>query len=324
MSVPETTFGVSPLLAVMVAATSHPIDSVREDSKRAIEASVGVSLVNEAKDSIERLFHPLAADVLEPIVLDHNDVWILAVIQADAVKRNSNGDSKLRVVGSDTIGTSGGVLLNGWSGVERLRRTDANGKIQIHPWGACFPSYIRQWAKQASETSMLHVVISEKKKGFELKIAQSLLQIQQAFEMCGDVSKGIKEFEQKLLSGLQRESFLKPSDTKLDRLGLRVELRMNDVILSSGSPESVMRLTAALTTRGVMILRSSSTFGVMLLGGGEDHIICFRCHDSVQPSWTTANITSEPMIEDALRKTIAKWCGPHSSWGTADFLEKLL
>ena len=75
--------------------------------------------------------------------------------------------------------------------------------------------------------------------------------------------------------------------------------------------------------RGVLILQSTRILGVMLLGKGDEDVTCFRCHDSIEPDWTTATLTSDAVIDDRLKCDIAHWCGPHSSWVTTDFLESI-
>ena len=52
-------------------------------------------------------------------------------------------------------------------------------------------------------------------------------------------------------------------------------------------------------------------------------VACFRCHDGIEPDWTTATLTSDPVINERLKYDIAHWCGPHSSWVTTDFLENI-
>lgn len=326
---------VSPLLTLMTAVDCHPIESVRQSAMRAVEASVGESIVEKSRRAIEKLLRPFADDPLEPLVLTATDLWMIAVIQADASKgRKSN--PTIRIVGRDTLGSSGGVRLHGTKRAEQLRRTDREGKEATHKDAAIFFNELCEWEVRASVAPISHVVKHDTKQGFQLSVETSALRIPEAvdamtrsFALVESTACNVSmtrriRVEQWILGGFQRESHIAPSGVLLSRLGLRIERRPADLVLCSGSPESVMRITAALTTPGVLVLQSTRIFGVMLLGKGEDDVTCFRCHDGIEPDWTTAILTSDTVIDDRLKYDIARWCGPHSSWATPEFLENIL
>ena len=327
---------VSPLLALMTAVDCHPVESVRQSAKRAVEASVGDLIIKESQRAIETLLSPFADHPIEPLVLTPTDLWMIAVIQADASERRQVSNPTLRIVGRDTFGSSGGVCLHGFIRAEQLRRTDCKSQATTHSSAAIVFNNLRQWAERASVASAVHVTKRDTTHGLELLVDTNVLRITEVVEArihgnsrSGSVSlqssppKKLSEVEQVILSQLQRDSRIVPSGILLARLGLRVEHRSDHVALCSGSPESMMRITAALQTPGVLVLQSTRIIGVMLLGKGEDNVMCFRCHDSIQPDWTTALLASDPMIDDRLKYDIAHWCGPHSSWVTTDFLENI-
>lgn len=328
--------GVSPLLALMTAVDCHPVESVRQSAKRAVEESVGDSIIRKSQRAIEKLLHPFADDPLEPLVLSPTDLWMIAVIQADASKRRSSPNPILRIVGRDTFGASGGVRLQGCISAERLSRTNPRRTQATDSGAEIFFNDLHEWEDRATVTTTSRVTNHDTERGFDLIVDANVLRMPEAIEALAEKSAQINsaarapspplslsEAEQKLLSALQSESYILPSGIPLSRLGLRLERRPGQVALCSGSPESVIRSVAALMTPGVLFLQSTRILGVLLLGKGGEDVACFRCHDGIEPDWTTATLTSDPVINERLKYDIAHWCGPHSSWVTTDFLENI-
>lgn len=341
--------------ALIAAGALHPQQDVREDARAAIGAAVGEASLRESVDRLSESVPRLAADLLEPIVLEESDVWAIAAIQLFREwTREVEMTPCMRVSGPDALDVAGGVDLYGVDHAIRSPRRDRTG-CWNYPMGAAFhPTLLREWIRTATAHPQCRVGSATRDGAAILEVPvwhcgyETLVETMTAVEsspepawfkrwMCGghvrseprgalrtqedDEDQALQEVAE---SCLQHRSVVEPGAKSPGQIGMVVRVTSRHIECRFKTPEAVMRLSAMASQRGYISLNAIRRLGWIVLGRGEDDLRFVRAVHAFPPRWLQVKVLPEVEMPGTLRDTLARWVGAAASDVSVDVLESLI
>jgi hypothetical protein len=313
---------------VIRAAQCHPDAVLRERLTELLAEWVKGLKPYHSEDAVRGFFASFPGTVIEPFSLKGRNLEV-AVLSTQIALSNRMGQTRFRVVGEETVGNKGGlVLTNNLRGyyVERY----AYGVHRRSPERAWFvaPAAIEAGESPGPQTkrdASPRAVCRMDDNGYTIEIT-----------MCDSSDQSILFDELRVNAGedLGNGSFVLGTTTSLSQLGLRIQRQAESLAVKSGSPESLMRLTALMAQKATLVIRSET-------GGPRSSEIYLALKPAPSDTQELAALVTQTQtgrltrdwcymepeetvplsLEDRL--SIAEWTLPHKNWMTGDFVEAL-
>jgi hypothetical protein len=241
---------------------------------------------------------------LEPFVLTREDLDC-SVFLTRAAFSDKGGQTRLRIVSRETIGTNGGlVLTKGLKSFYVERYVHAKSRSQPKLGWKFFPSLIPE--KDEPRLKPVKTVLHSDSNGFRIVIRLPETPVEGAL----------------LARKLQQHSHISGQRQPLSQLGLRVECHGREIHILSGSPESMIRLMAQMAAQTTLDLHGDAKDAeisriLIMLASPSDEPIQLRTVLASTPNysnWLTANVPTVIDLEDRHKIAVSNWLRPHTDW----------
>ena len=289
---------------VVAAAFYHPESTVRNRLCSKLEGWLKKLGDRAEPQRIRTVLEENSGTSLEPFVLSKADLDCSVFLARMAFSQTAE-QTRFRVVSRDTIGTEGGLVLTNNCNAFYVERY-AYGKRRGQPkqgW-AFFPALI----PEAGSTQSIN------------NRAQ-LLSESEGFRIVLDLPRSGKP-SAAIAADFQKHGRIEGVTDTFNKLGLRVEFSGEKLNILSGSPESMIRIMAHMTTNA----------RVRLMGAEEDtempHVIVGLGIPNEDPvdlpviasstgsytCWLQGDFPEAPSLDDEDKLAVSSWLPPHRDW----------
>jgi hypothetical protein len=289
---------------VVAAAFYHPESTVRDRLCSKLEGWLKKLGDRADAEQIRTVLENNKGTYLEPFVLSKADLDCSAFLARLASSRTAE-QTRFRVVSRDTIGTDGGLVLTNNGNAFYVERY-AYGQRRGQPkksW-VFFPAL----RPEAGSTQALN------------KRAK-LLSESEGFRIVLDLPRSGKS-PAAIAADFQKHGRIEGVTDTFNKLGLRVEFSGEKLNILSGSPESMIRIMAHMTTNA----------RVRLMGTDEDtempHVIVGLGIPDEDPvdlpviasstgsytCWLQGDFPEAPSLDDEDKLAVSSWLPPHRDW----------
>lgn len=294
------------------AAVGHPDAAVRQKTRTWLDDWVEGLEPRYDAESVRSVLLEAKGTVVEPFSLSARDMDI-AVLATRAALSKRIGHQRFRVVSSETIGLSGGLVLTSNLNSYYVERV-VWGKHRNTPWRTSFVAPGSLPATTAEATSARAIC----------RLTPAALQIDvpawcwQAGDALGELVRSLE------VSGLRRAEPLSGRE-------LSIALRGDHVRLESRSPESLIRLTAMAERAEFLALSSpvkSAVHRVLIalspVESDDTELRVFTTQTSRSTrQWAGFWSDVALPVPVTLRRAIATAYPMHDRWATPAFLKAL-
>lgn len=242
--------------------------------------------------------------LVEPFTLTNEDRDCAAFLARISFSE-SVAHTRFRVVGRDTIGNEGGlVITNNLQSFYSERFVHGKNRHRQASGCAFIPSKVPLGGRE--NPSVINATISAEEEGFRIVVPIPECRYDQAT----------------FARSFQENSRIQGAAETFYSLGLRVECHGQDVHVLTGSPESMIRVMAYMVGKSTLILKGDPSnpeipITLVRLKIPENRPIPTRAligSTATYASWITGDVPSIPALNDEHKLIIATWLRPHSEW----------
>jgi hypothetical protein len=289
---------------VVAAAFYHPESTVRDRLCSKLEGWLKKLGDRADAQRIRTVLEENKGTYLEPFVLSKADLDCSAFLARLAFSRTAD-QTRFRVVSRDTIGTDGGLVLTNNGNAFYVERY-AYGQRRGQPkksW-AFFPALI----PEAGSTPALNkrAKLLSESEGFRI-----VLDLPRSGKLPGAIA-----------ADFQKHGRIEGVTDTFNKLGLRVEFSSDKLNILSGSPESMIRIMAHMTTNARVRLRGTDEdteipHVILGLGIPEEEPVDLPAIASSTGSytcWLQGDFPEAPSLDDEDKLAVSSWLPPHRDW----------
>ena len=329
-------------LALLAGGALHPTPAVREACQRAVNKQIGAQAVKKALEKVRVELSRYSDDLLEPLLLEDGDHWLVAALQLLRARHLPKDRSPLRITSLDTLGVGGGVDLNQLDSSARVQRRTTSGGWNNAVESAYHPALLRGWVTNAASSQCVRLNVGADADGISIEIPHDKSGADRLHTMLerGAGFPAPKWFEQWLLAGnarlpqkpstpgaggarvtlishAQRYSRLTVDSSLLSSAGGHVTGTESVMRIQIKRPEAIIRFSAAALKPGLIEIASVRPLGWLVLGRGIDEIDFVRASNALPPIWLQYAGLPRLVPPSELVQPLADWIGP--SVGLVDF-----
>lgn len=304
---------------VLWAAVQHPDGSVRSRVRQAIAEWLSNAQPRYSREQIASFLRAQNGTAIEPFVLDEQDLELAGILVQYAFSEVGE-QTRFRVVSRETLGTEGGVMLtNNLRGYYIERYAHGFRTKTPEDFGFVAPAEMPGPHDPPDHAQAIRAVCRFEETGLSITVSG----VDWAAET------GIPP--EKLASQFQQHSHVLAPEIPFLQFGLRVEVDGDAVRIQTGSPESLLRVSAHLLQRSFLVLsarpEAPRTRAFIRLEPPEGEVLALpvtvTCTSRSMPAWVwLPGADGFPLSGDD-RLAIARWFRPHDSWISAQLLEEL-
>ena len=296
-----------PLPLILFAALDYPSQDEPRLIWNQLENWLATLGTNFSSEDVSRIFNEVEGTELEPFFLDEKNGQVanflvrLAFSEAVNLKR-------FRIVSQDSVGNSGGLVFLG-NGKHFYSERFAYGKNRLEKSNLKFYSPNAKPIIPGRELLELNsnAQVSALDEGFEILISIDVL------EKIGWVT-GVYH---RLSDYISRSSFVGDDGRRLSELGLKVRTEAAGLIISTGSPETLIRFSAYIVQESPIVLSGFGEYDLAFrlpkIGQGTSKLSIIA-QDGFAKEWMDIDDFGNPNIDDQLIEKISSWSLPHATW----------
>ena len=304
---------------VLWAAVRHPDGSVRSGLRQAMGEWIATAKPRYSRQQISSFLRSQEGTAIEPFVLNEQDLELAELLIQYAFSELGN-QTRFRVVSRETLGAEGGVMLtdnlHGYY-IERYAR-GFRTKTPAE-FGFIAPAEMPDSDDPQAQGQPVSAMCRFEETGLSITVSG----------VNWAAATGLSAWETMRL--LQQNSHVFAADIPFTQLGLRIAFEGDAVRIRTGSPESLLRVSAHMMQRSALVLTPERTgprarVFVRLLPPGEDTMalpVAVTCTSRSIPEWLRLPGADGIPLSDEDRLAIARWFRPHDGWMNEQFLEAL-
>jgi len=313
----------SDLPLVLRAAFAHPDERIRESVRQKLESCVTSFEPWFADEAIRDCLLQQEGTVLEPFVLTDAELEV-ATLATRLTMSKTVGEKRFRIVSGETIGTDGGLVLTSNLRsfyVERYAH-GAHRKTSGTTWyiAPAALSATSNW-KRTNAFGKINVTCLTDTEGFTIRVSGA------------NWVASAGQHKIRLVRSLQDHSYVGEKQLEFTHVGLRVDVEKNDILIRTGSPESLLRLSALMSKEARMVLRSgadSNSSGGIIIGlqipDAEKVTLpsLMTYVSGFQDDWMRMQLIATVPLSFEEKLATSNWLMPHESWMDAQLMDALL
>lgn len=226
---------------VVAAAFYHPRKGTRTLLRTMLETWLQELSPCHSEEDVHEAISSQKGTFLEPFCLSEEDLEC-AVFLTRAVFSKNSQQQRIRFVSRDTIGVTGGlVLTRGLKSYFIERFPEGKTKGQPKEGWIFVPARVPPQGKSGAVHTVADLVSED--TGFRIRVRMP--------EQAKDPAS--------LGRGFQSNSKIEGVTENFNRLGLRVEIKRDEVHILTGSPESMIRMMAHMAAETTLVLQTGNT-----------------------------------------------------------------
>lgn len=307
-----------PLPLILLAARDHPEASFRDHLWNELEdwlASKGQTLDEE---KVENIFGSQKGTFLEPFRMMGEDRKIANFLVRLALSADI-GISRFRVVSQDTIGNSGGVVCTR-QGKSYYSEQYALGKNRLKNSSIQYfaPTMKVSPPTRNAEGRLPPAFMNASEDGIFVEVQH------EAIERLDWIPVPDEAEFRSLARDLTAESEIGDQGVLLSDLGLSIRVNVEGIVIGSGSPESLIRLSAYIVQGSNIILKGAGNYemAIQMPKGGIGEANCIVvAKDEFASEWMDVAGFGAPELEQSDIINISDWALPHAHWTNKIFQE---
>jgi hypothetical protein len=300
-----------PLPLILLAAEDHPSEIIRERLWSQLEKWLANKNPPLNSTEIDDLFDAETGTALEPFRLSGNDARLANYLVRLALVPRSPV-SRFRVTGEDTIGNEGGIVIT-QSGKSYYSERFALGNNRPNNSNLQFfaPNMKVALPILNSTGPAPHANMRATDDGVFIEIGEDCL------SQLGWVDESNSSSFHALAKKLKAEIAIGEAGVPLAEVGLSVQAGEGSLIIGSGSPESLIRLSAYIVQGSQIVLKGMGHYELILhlpkTGSGEASCTVFA-NDGFARGWMNVGGFGAPTLNDRDVSEVVNWALPHESW----------
>ena len=313
---------------ILGAAFSHPDTALRERLLVVIGDWIEAGQPRHSAEAVSVHLTSYTGTPLEPFFLSDKRLKA-AVCMARIAFSERFGQHRLRIVSQETLGSDGGVVLTdnlqGYY-VERYAYGQ-NRNLSEKTW------FIASAEMERSMVGNGHRVPEASVFSSTCRISDSGYLLEIPVNHQGSWSK-ITAVPANLVAALQAHSFVLDTRTPLSKIGIRIEYHAPHLLVQTGSPESLMRVSALMAQHATLVFNGGPDYQEMgrlyvALDLPQEERTNLKSTITVTQtspalsSWIGMEVEESPSLSSADKLRIARWIPPHENWMTQEFLDGL-
>lgn len=296
-----------PLPLILFAALDYPSQDESRLIWNQLEKWLATLGTNFSSEDVSKIFNEVEGTELEPFFLDKKNEQVANFLVRLAFSRAVNLN-RFRVVSQDSFGNSGGLVFLS-NGKYFYSERFAFGKNRLEKSNLKFYSPNTKPIIPSRELFELdsNAQVSALDDGFEILISIDVL------EKIGWVTN----VYHRLSYYISKNSFVGDDGKELSELGLKVRTEDSGLIISTGSPETLIRFSAYIVQESPIVLSGFGEYDLAFrlpkTGQGTSKLSIIA-QDGFAKEWMDIDDFGNPNIDDKLIEKISSWSLPHATW----------
>jgi len=319
--------GQGDLPIVVRAAFLHPDVRVRERVLSSLDRWIAQRRPIHAREEIERALVAVSGTLIEPFVLSDTRFEV-AVRVLQAAFCVGSPVKRVRIVSEETFGAEGGwVMTDNLNGYYAERYPLGANRKGARSGSFVAPAEMERCADNRTMSDFAVASLSTCFVGgtgfvFRIPVPHWLKWIE------------LDTNHDRICRHIRDHSFVGVRIASFAALGLTVEYQPPDLLVHTGSPESLLRVSAHMANGDTMVMspgephREHGVYFIQLRPGEEDvaQYVTVWAVTASSPSltrWVRLEHTETVDLPDSDRKAISDWAPPHVDWISQGFFEEL-
>lgn len=296
-----------PLPLILFAALDYPNQDERQLIWNQLESWLATLETSFSSEEIREIFNGVQGTELEPFFLDEKNEQVANFLVRLAFSKAVNLN-RFRIVSQDSVGNSGGLVFLS-NGKYFYSERFAYGKNRLEKSNLKFYSPNTKPIIPSRELLELdsNAQVSALDDGFEILISIDVLQ------KIGWVTN----VYHRLSDYISKSSFVGNDGKKLSELGLKVRTEDAGLIISTGSPETLIRFSAYIVQESPIVLSGFGEYDLAFrlpkTGQGTSKLSIIA-QDGFAKEWMDIDNFGNPNIDEQLIEKISSWSLPHATW----------
>lgn len=296
-----------PLPLILYTAFNHPSVDLKETIWSQLESWLNGLGAQFSEDEVEGIFEEVRGTDLEPFYLkdEHRRIanFLVRVAFTPSVDLQ-----RFRIASQDTIGNAGGLVLlsnRKYFFSERF----AFGKNRLERSNLKFyaPNTVPILPGKDRLIGQPHACMSASDNGLEISID---LHVLSGVGWAAEPMAGLPD-------RLIRHSFIGDDGKKLSEIGLTIRFDDGRLTISTGSPETLIRLSAYIVQESPIVLSGFGDYDLafrLLKTGQGNAKISVIAQDGFAAAWMDVNGFGAPELGQEIINEISSWALPHATW----------
>jgi hypothetical protein len=300
-----------PLPLILLSAREHPNHQFRTEIWHDLERWLAQKCPRFNKEKANSLIERQKGTFIEPFSVSGEDKKLASFLLRLALSEKVDV-SRFRIVGEDTIGNEGGAVFTR-TGKSFYSERFVLGKNKLH--NSC-----AQFFAPSMKISTPHRTASGEIPPARMEATEDGIFIyldSHSFDQLDWIIEPRESQFKALARGLTRESVLGEKEVPLGDLGLSIQAGENGIVISSKSPESLIRLSAYIVQGSRITLKGVGNYEFVIqipkAGNGEASCIVVA-KDGFACDWMDVSDFGAPKLDDDVIVKISEWALPHAKW----------
>jgi hypothetical protein len=287
---------------VVAAAFYHPRKKTRALLRTLLERWLEELSPCHSAESVREAISSQKGTFLEPFSLSEEDLECAVFLTRAAFSKNSQ-QQRIRIVSRDTIGVTGGlVLTRGLKSYFIERFPGGQAKGQPKECWIFVPARVPPQGKSGAVPTVAQLVSED--SGFRIRVRMP--------EHSKDPAS--------LGRGFQNNSKIEGVSEDFNRLGLRVEIKRDEVHVLTGSPESMIRMMAHMAAETTLVLQTGNTkdyCALVCMAPPEDEPVRLKAVIGAREgfaNWMKAHPPVPLELHDGHKIAVSSWLPSPREW----------
>jgi len=300
-----------PLPLILLSAREHPEPQFRERLWSILETWLSSKSPRFDSEKASSMIKNEKGTFMEPFGVGGEDITLASFLLRLALSEEVDV-SRFRIVGEDTIGNEGGLVItrHGKSfyserfalGKNKLKNSYIHffaPSLKVNPPRRTTSGRIPPARMEATEDGVFIFLDSH------------------SFDQLDWITEYEKEKFNSLAHKLTAESVLGDKNVSLSELGLSIQVGDTGIVIGSRSPESLIRLSAYIVQGSRLTLKGAGNYELVIqipkTGNGEANCRVVA-KDGFARNWMDVSTFGTPDLNDDDILRISEWALTHAEW----------
>lgn len=287
---------------VVAAGFYHPDPSTKEHLRALLNNWLEGLTPCHSADTVRSAIAAQRGTFLEPFHLSDEDL-ACAVFLTRAAFSGASKEQRIRIVSRDIIGTEGGLVLTRNLKSYYVERFPEGKTVGQPKEGWTFhPALVPPLGKTGALPTIAELISED--TGFRIRI-----------KLPGESDNAAA-----LARGYQSHSRIEGVSEDFNRLGLRVEIKRNEVHILTGSPEAMIRMMAHMVGEATLTLESKDAkhhCALVRLSIPEEEPVRLKAVIGGKKGfaiWMSASPPAPIALEDSHKLAVCSWLPSPREW----------
>lgn len=292
---------------ILFAALDYPNQDEQQMIWTQLETWLKTLDTSFSPEDVSYILENVHGTNLEPFYLDEKNKKVANFLVRLAFSKTVNLN-RFRIVSQDSVGNSGGLVFLR-NGKHFYSERFAYGENRLEKSNLKFYSPSTKPIVPGRELLELYsnARVTALDEGFEVLIGIDVL------EKVGWVTN----VYHMLSAYISENSFVGYDRKKFPELGLKVRTEDTGLIISTGSPETLIRFSAYMVQESPIVLSGFGEYDLAFklpkTGQGTSKISIIA-QDGFAKAWMDVDNFGTPHIDNQIIEKISSWCLPHATW----------